>query len=196
MSTATAIRLPQPAPEETPRRHLDIAPTRAQKRARPRVYAALVAVGGIVVILLAQLFMSIVLADGAYRITSLQRDYRDLTREQNAAQEQLDQLSSTQSLIDNATTLGMVSSGNPVFLDVATGQALGTATAPSGQIVGTGGNLIGNALLDGSTLLDPAAIAAAQNGDELPATPTTSTGQSGVAPVGGASGTLPSPTTR
>ena len=66
----------------------------------------------------------------------------------------------------------------------------------SGQIVGTGGNLIGNALLDGSTLLDAAAIAAAQNGDALPAAPTTSTSQSGVAPVGGANGTLPSPTTR
>jgi hypothetical protein len=196
MSTATAVRLPQPAHEESPRRHLDIAPTRAQKRARPRIYAALVAVGGIVVILLAQLLMSIVLADGAYRITSLQRDYRDLTREQNAAQERLDQLSSTQSLIDNATTLGMVSSGNPVFLDVVTGQALGTATAPSGQIVGTGGNLIGNSLLDGSTLLDPAAIAAAQNGETLPTTPTATTSEPGVAPVGGTGGTLPSPTTR
>ena len=196
MSAATAVRLPRPDVEQAPRRHLDIAPTRAQKRARPRVYAALVAVGGIVVILLAQLLMSIVLADGAYRITSLQRDYRDLTREQNAAQEQLEQLSSTQNLIDNATALGMVSSGNPVFLDVASGQALGTATAPSGQIVGTGGNLIGNALLDGSTLLDPAAIAAAQNGETLPATPTGSTSQQGVAPTGAASGTLPSPTTR
>jgi hypothetical protein len=196
MSVATAVRLPRPDAEQPPRRHLDIAPTRAQRRARPRVYAALVAVGGIIVILLAQLLMSIVLADGAYQITSLQRDYRDLAREQNAAQEQLEQLSSTQNLIDNATALGMVSSGNPVFLDVASGQALGTATAPSGQIVGTGGNLIGNALLDGSTLLDPAAIAAAQNGETLPSTPTGSTSQQGVAPTGGASGTLPSPTTR
>jgi len=195
MSAATAVRLPQSAPEETPRRHLDIAPTRAQKRARPRIYAALVAVGGIVVILLAQLLMSIVLADGAYRITSLQREYRDLAREQNAAQEQLEQLSSTQNLIDNATALGMVSSGNPVFLDVANGQALGTPAAPSGQVVGTGGNLIGNALLDGSTVLDPAAIAAARNGDALPSQ-LSSTSQPGVAPVGGATGTLPSPTTR
>jgi hypothetical protein len=196
MSAAPAIRLPQSAPEEAPRRHLDIAPTRAQKRARPRVYAALVAVGGIVVILLAQLLMSIVLADGAYRITSLQRDYRDLAREQNAAQEQLEQLSSTQNLIDNATALGMVSSGNPVFLDVASGQALGTPAAPSGQVVGTGGNLIGNALLDGSTVLDPAAIAAARNDDALPSSQLSSTSQPGVAPVGGATGTLPSPTTR
>jgi len=196
MSTTTAVRLPLPDEEVSPRRHLDIAPTRAQRRARPRIYAALVAVGGIIVILLAQLLMSIVLADGAYRISELQRDHRDLTREQHAAEEQLTQLSSTQSLIDNATALGMVSSGNPVFLDVATGQALGTASAPSGQIVGTGGNLIGNALLDGSTLLDPAAVAAARNGDALPVVPTLSTSSSGVAPVSGADGALPSPTTR
>ena len=198
MSTANAVRLPLPAQEESPRRHLDIAPTRAQRRARPRIFAALVAIGGIAVILLAQLLMSIVLADGAYRISSLQRDHRDLTREQHAAQERLEQLSSTQSLIENATALGMASSGNPVFLDVATGQALGTAGAPKGQIVGSGGNLIGNALLgDGSNLLDPAAIAAAQAAENGTTLDTTSaTPQQGVAPVDGASGTLPSPTTR
>lgn len=204
MSSVHAVRLPLPAPEETPRRHLDIAPSRAQKRARPRIYAALVAVGGIAAILLAQLLMSIVLADGAYRIAALQRDQRDLGREQNAAQERLEQLSSTQSLIENATALGMVSSGNPVFLDVDSAQALGTAGAPRGQIVGSGGNLIGNALLgDGSNLLDPAAIAAAQasaNGAAPTTTTTTttpgSTAQPGVAPVAGATGTLPSPTTR
>jgi hypothetical protein len=86
-----------------------------------------------------------------------------------------------------------------VFLDAASGQALGTPAAPRGQVVGTGGNLIGNALLDGSTVLDPAVIAAAQNGETLPTTPTSTTSttsQQGVAPVGGATGTLPSPTTR
>lgn len=211
MTTAHAIRMPERArEEESPRRHLDIAPTRAQKRARPRIYAALVAVGGIGAILLAQLLMSIVLADGAYQITSLQREQRDIGRDQNAAQERLQELSSTQSLIDNATTLGMVSSGNPIFLDVASGQALGVPAAPRGQIVGSGGNLIGNALLvDGSTKLDPAAIAAAQSAQNgiatLPTTPTSSTAgtaaageapQAGVAPVSGATGTLPSPTTR
>ncbi len=207
MSSATAVRLPARHPEhEAPRRHLDIAPTRTQRRARPRVYAALVAIAGIGAILLAQLLMSLVLAEGAYRIASLQAEKRDLSRETNAASETLEQLSSTQSLMANAAALGMVSSGNPVFLDVATGQALGTASAPSGQLVGTGGNLIGNALLaDGAHLLDPAAVAAAQlaaqGGSTDAATSTTdrtpaSTVTQGVAPVGGASGTLPSPTTR
>ena len=205
MSTATAaVRLPVPEREhEAPRRHLDIAPTRAQRRARPRIYAALVAISGIGAILLAQLLMSLVLAEGAYRISSLQGEKRDLVREKHAASEVLDQVSSTQSLMANAAALGMVSSGNPVFLDVATGQALGWASEPNGQLVGTGGNLIGNALIaDGSTLLDPATIAAAgggQNGAPATTAPADQPGTTqapGVAPVGGASGTLPSPTTR
>ncbi|AYF99211.1 hypothetical protein [Protaetiibacter intestinalis] len=200
-AVAEAVLQPASAPREAPRRHLDIAPTRAQRRARPRIYAALVAVGGIGAILLAQLLMSIVLADGAYQISALQTEKRNLLREQHAAQEDLEQLSSTQSLIQNATALGMVTSGNPVFLDVATGQALGVSAAPKGQIVGSGGNLIGNSLLaDGSTLLDPATIAAAQQGDDgaaLVTTPDAAAGAvSGVAPVTSTPGTLPSPTTR
>ena len=202
-AAAQAVLLPA-SPEETPRRHLDIAPSRAQRRARPRVYAALAAIGGILVILLAQLLMSIVVADGAYRIAALQKDKRELVREQNASQERLEQLSSTQSLIQNATSLGMVTSGNPVFLDVATGQALGVAGPAKGQIVGSGGNLIGNSLVaDGSTQLDAAAIAAAQAAEHGTAIVTAdpvagapASGATGVAPVAPTPGTIPSPTTR
>ena len=197
-----AVLLPSPEREETPRRHLDIAPTRAQRRARPRIYAALVAIVGIGAILLAQLLMSIVLADGAYHIAALKKEERDLLREQNASQERIDELSSTQSLIQNATALGMVTSGNPVFLDVATGQALGVAGPAKGQIVGAGGNLIVNSLVaDGSTQLDPAAIAASQAAESgaalVGATEDVAvTVPPGVAPVAPTPGTIPSPTTR
>jgi len=197
-----AVLLPSPEREETPRRHLDIAPTRAQRRARPRIYAALVAIVGIGAILLAQLLMSIVLADGAYHIAALKKEERDLLREQHASQERIDELSSTQSLIQNATALGMVTSGNPVFLDVATGQALGVAGPAKGQIVGAGGNLIVNSLVaDGSTQLDPAAIAASQaaeSGSALVGVTDAAavTAPPGVAPVAPTPGTIPSPTTR
>jgi hypothetical protein len=200
VTAATAVLLPAPEREQAPRRHLDIAPSRAQRRARPRIYAALAAIGGIGAILLAQLLMSIVLADGAYHIASLKKEQRDLVREQNASQERIDELSSTQSLIQNATTLGMVSSGNPVFLDVATGQALGVAGPAKGQIVGSGGNLILNTLVaDGSTQLDAAAIAASQaaeSGAGLGDVGAPATEASGVAPVPPTPGTIPSPTTR
>lgn len=204
MSATQAVRAPRTAPriDEAPRRHLDIAPSRAQRRARPRIYAALTAIGGIIVILLGQLLMSIALADGAYQIASLQREQRDLVREQHAAEESLEQLSSTQNVVQNAAALGMVPSGDPVFLDVATGAALGSARGSTGQVVGAGGNLIGNVLLaDGSTMLDPAAIDAAKAGGvkpeaQGPLTPTTENGESGVTPVTTTPGTLPSPTTR
>lgn len=204
-AAAQAILTPALAPEETPRRHLDIAPTRAQKRARPRIYAALIAVGGIGAILLAQLMMSIVLADGAYQIAQLQVDKRDLVREQHAASETLQQLSSTQNLIQNAGALGMVVSGNPVFLDVESSQALGVAAPPKGQIVGQHGNLVGNVLLaDGSTIVTQEAPPAAADGvlpttiDAVPvngAVPVDGAA-SGVAPGQTVPGTIPSPTTR
>ena len=59
-------------PTGTPRRHLEVVPSRAQRRARPRMLPALVTIGGIAVILLAQLLLSIVIADGAYQISALQ----------------------------------------------------------------------------------------------------------------------------
>lgn len=196
MSAATpAPLLPSPGRDDAPRRHLDIAPTRAQRRARPRVYAALIAIGGIAAILLSQLLLSIVLADGAYQISALQREKRDLVREQHAAQENLQQLSSTQSLLQNAKALGMVPSGNPVFLDVSRRKTMGASGPATGQLVGLGRNYILNTLLaDGSTKLDPSVIKAAKSGEtgvqaeDVGALP-------GVAPVVTTPGTIPSPTT-
>ena len=199
-ATARALVVPISEPDAAPRRHLDIAPSRVQRRARPRVYGAIVAIAGIGAILLAQLLMSIVLADGAYQISALQIEKRDIIREQNAATEQLQQLSSTQNLLQNAQALGMGIGGNPIYLDISSGQALGVAAPAKGQIVGSGGNLIGNVLLaDGSTLLTPEAIAAA-HGQGLDATITTTPVNGidavGVAPVPTVPGTIPSPTTR
>lgn len=196
MTAAEALLLPAPSPAQEPRRHLDIAPTRAQKRARPRVYGALIAIGGIGAILLAQLLMSIVLADGAYQIAALQNEKRDIIREQHAASETLQQLSSTQSLMQNASAMGMVVSGNPIFLDLESGQALGVAAPPKGQIVGSSGNLIGNALIaDGSTMIDPNALNGAPAAT-LPTSPVSGVGATSVAPAQNVPGTIPSPTTR
>lgn len=191
LAIARPLRPTAPA-APAPRRHLEIAPSRAQRRARPRLAHAVVTISGIVVILLVQLLLSFVLADGAYQISGLQTDQRDLLREEQALHERLELLGSTQNLTANAEALGMVASGNPVFLDVATGGVSGSDSDASGLPV----NLIGNSLLDGSTVIDPAALAAArlaeqQSGDTgqntveggTPVTPQTATG------------TLPSPTT-
>ncbi|MBW8870798.1 MAG: hypothetical protein JF618_01000, partial [Leifsonia sp.] len=83
---------PRPAPASTPRTrpHIEVAPTRAQRRARPRLVPAIVTVAGIGVVLLAHLLLSIVLADGAYQISALQTEQRDLLRDQQALSERLE----------------------------------------------------------------------------------------------------------
>ena len=192
---AIARPLRRPAdPQPAPRRHLEIAPSRAQRRARPRLAHAAVTIAGIGVILLVQLLLSFVLADGAYQISSLQTDQRELLRDEQALNERLELLGSTQNLTANAEALGMVASGNPMFLDVSTGGVTGSASTAAGLPQ----NLVRNSLLDGSTVIDPAALAAAQAAENTSG----DTGQSAVA--GGTPadtepstpGTLPSPTTR
>jgi hypothetical protein len=190
--SALPLASPRPDRAPAPRRHLEVAPTRAQRRARPRVLPAIVTISGIGVILLAQLLLSIVLADGAYTIAGLQTQQRDLERQEQALTEQLEVLSSTQNLIANAENLGMIASGNPVFLDLTTGKVTGNPTPAGGSLTGSRGNQIGNSLLTEATLVEPAAD------DEPTKTPaTSSTGGGGSAtPSSSTPGTIPSPTTR
>uniref|UniRef100_UPI0039894619 hypothetical protein n=1 Tax=Conyzicola sp. TaxID=1969404 RepID=UPI0039894619 len=165
---AFATPLRAPAEEQHPR-HIEIVSSRAQRRARPRAVYAAVAVGGLFVLFIAQLLLSIVVSDGAYRIAALQTSQRDLGREQQALSEQLDMLSSPQNLATQAESLGMVlSNTNPVFLRLADGAILGTAAAAdAGEsvITGSAGSLVPNSLLGGVPLVtatptvDPAAAA-------------------------------------
>lgn len=155
-------------------RHLEVVSTRAQRRARPKLVYAVITVGGIGAILLAQLMLSIVVADGAYQISDLQVRQRDADRQQRDLDEQLELLGSTQNLTANAEALGMVASGNPVFLDLATGAVSGSPSAAGGSIMG-GTNMIGNSLLDGTTVIDPAALEAARQAADAAAAAGTGT---------------------
>ena len=150
----------------------------------------MITIAGIGVILVAQLLLSFLLADGAYQVASLQSDQRELLREEQALNERLEVLGSTQNLTANAEALGMVVSGNPMFLNVATGKVSGSGS----KAARLPNNLVGNSLLDGSTVIDPAALAAAQAAEDA-------SGDTGTPVVGGStaavapSGTLPSPET-
>jgi len=188
MSLATAAaprRHPSSAPEPT--RHLEIAPSRAQRRARPRLVHVLVTLGGIGVILLGQLLLSIWIADGAYQVHGLQTEQVQLQRTQRALGEQLDQLGSPQSVAARAEQLGMVSSGNPAYLDLTTGAVSGTPSAgDTGVIAGTG-DLVPNSLVaDGGVQLNPGLGATGQ---------TAATGASPNAPSTPDDSVIPSPTT-
>lgn len=168
----------QPQPDATPRRHLEVAPTRAQRRARPRLLPAVITIGGIGVILLAQLMLSIVLADGAYQISSLQTQKHNAVLQQHALSETLDLYNSPQHLAANAEALGMVASGNAVYLDASTGAVTGTGTAAGGSLLGAG-DQVSNVLLDGSMIVTAQA--------PVTTTTTTTTTATGSGPTSGAS---------
>ena len=201
LAFATPLRSPA---EEQGTRHIEIVSSREQRRARPRAAYAIVAVAGLFVLFIAQLLLSIVVSDGAYRIAALQTSQRDLGREQQALSEQLDMLSSPQNLATQAESLGMVlSTTNPVFLRLADGAILGTAAAAdAGEtvITGSAASLVPNSLLAGVPLVtatptvDPATAAdAAATGTGATGAPTATLTEGSVAST---PTTLPSPVTR
>jgi hypothetical protein len=170
-----------------PLRKMEIVTTRAQRRARPRTFYAAVTVGSIFALLLVQLLLSIVLSAGAYQISGLQSQQKQLSRVEQALTEKLDLLASPQSLASKAESLGMVvSTTAPVFLRLADGTVVGstgTATNGSGGALATGSQ-VPNSLLDAAAAEAPAPGVVATESAPVTAAPVT------------AAGSLPSPVTR
>ena len=148
---------------------LEIVTTRPQRRARPRAVHAVATIFGVFAILLAQLMLSIVLSDGAYRISALETQRVELDRAAQVLTESIDALRSPQHLAMNAESLGMVAHSSPAYLRLADGHVLGApvaAGAGSGLFDGTSAN-VGNVLLADTVLVAavaPASLEAASNG--------------------------------
>jgi hypothetical protein len=200
MSSQFALVDPTPLlerPSTPASRPVEIVTSRAQRRARPKIVYALVATASLFVLLLAQLAISIALSDGAYRISALQAQQTELTRDQQKYSEQLDVLSSPQNLANNAEELGMVRNSNPVYLDPATGAVHGQPSPADGGADGTE-NLIPNTLLEGVPLATAAAPASAAadasaSTEEGASTPDASVASAGVAaPTTGSGATVDS----
>lgn len=155
VATARPLRAPQTAPR--PRPHIEIVPTRQQRRARPKVAYAVLTIASLFTIFGAQLLLSIVVSDGAYQISALQGERKELLRSELSLQEQLEKLDSTQHLAMQAASLGMVPNATPYAIDLSTG---GVFRLPgSADPTGCGGtcNLVGNSLLTGIALVQPPA---------------------------------------
>lgn len=185
-------RFPTVAPEQ-PRR-LDVVPTRNQKRARPKSLYALVTVGGLFAILVAQLLLSIVVSDGAYQISALQQQQKELARDHQSLGEELHVLESPQHLAANAEQLGMVTNSNTAYLRLSDGAVLGNpAAAISGGLTmqgSDGGPLVQNQLLTGVSLADLTTVSSTTTASGAPQPLVTTES------VTSDDGVLPSPTTR
>ncbi len=185
-------QFPEAAPHEV--RRLDVVPTRSQKRARPKSFYALVTVGSLFAILVAQLLLSIVVSDGAYQISALQQQQRELARDQQSITEELNVLGSPQHLAANAEQLGMVTNSNTAYLRLSDGAVLGSpaAAVSSGVIMHStdGGPLVQNELLAGVPLASVTTVSSTTAQSGAPGAPATLTS------VTSNDGLLPSPTTR
>jgi hypothetical protein len=206
MSGNLAYALPiRPARESAP---LELVAPRARRRSRPKLSYALAAVGGIFVILLAQLLLSIALSNGAYSIARLGGEQRDLGRVQQALTEQLNLSASTQNLVSNAHVLGMVPANSPVFLRLSDGKVVGGSASAALGANESGSTVVANSLLtgtDAATVTAPVGPAS-QNTGTAGAPPTavttTAAGQPTTMPAGDTNpaqssnpGALPSPVT-
>lgn len=175
MSSSAAFARPSVLPErEQHPRHVEIVTTAAQRKARPKVAYAVATVVSMFLIFAAQLFLSIVVSEGAYQISALQVEQKDLLRTQQALSEDLGLLGSPQNLAANAAALGMAPNPSPLQLDLATG----VVTGAPGSIdrVGCGGacNLVANDLLVGKPLV---------SAPTAPTTPTTPTAPTAETPA-------------
>jgi len=178
MSTNLAETIPLGLPDfaapeyEAQPRHIEIVSTRSQRRARPRPIYALIIVGGLFVLFIAQLLMSIVVSNGAYQISSLQTEQRELTQTQNALTEQVNVLSSPQNLTKEAKRLGMgIDYKTPTFLklDGADSKIIGKEKASS-NVDKLGSMVVPNSLVDDAAKAEKdAAKKAAKDAEPAPA---------------------------
>lgn len=156
MSTNLALVDPAVVPSRAPRpdrQHrpelVEVTPTAAQRRARPRIGYAVVAVAALGILLLAQLGISMVLSQGAYTLDSLSAEQTNLSRTQQSLSEQLRVLDSPQNLARNAQSLGMIANSTPVYLDPKTGRVYGTPTpAKPDEATASTENQVPNSLLN------------------------------------------------
>jgi cell division protein FtsL len=198
MSTALAYSLPETAPTSTPElapRHIRIVASPTQRRARPKVLYALLTIGGLFALFIAQLLLSIAVSDGAYQISSLNSQERQLEREKLALEEDVNLLSSPQNLATRAESLGMVlSRTTPVFVQLADGAIVGSqGNAVEGSaLMGPAGSLVPNSLMS-ELPVSPNASAAVLTAGTLPNTPAASLASSNITPI---VDSIPAPVTR
>jgi len=124
--------LPLPSREERRRGLLAPVTTPVGRKQRPKLAYAAVAVAALVLVVIAQLALSIAVSNGAYKINSLQQQQRQVGRAYQAASEAASRLSSPQNLAVNASALGMVANGTPVYLRLSNGKVIGSPQPAAG----------------------------------------------------------------
>lgn len=206
MSTATARTLRQPS--AAPRRAA-LHAVEPSRRPRPNFVRAAIVLGCLAAIFGAQLLLSIIVSSGQYEIAALQSQQKDLDRTADALQEDLQLLSSTQNLAQQAAGLGMVQGTDAAFLRLSDGAVIPGAN-PTQRYGCTGScGLVANELLVGMPQVQQAqqqvqpgttqgttTQGTTTQGTTTQQTTTQQAPAQPTAPQGPATGTIPAPVTR
>jgi hypothetical protein len=113
----------RPNPQQPPRLRV-VAPTRQRSAGG----LALVSIALLGAGLMALLMLNISIGKGAYELSALQKQQRELAVAQQQLSEQVEQVSAPQELARAARELGMVPAPNTVFVKVPDGQVQGRTT--------------------------------------------------------------------
>ncbi|MET0481047.1 MAG: hypothetical protein ABWY23_01920 [Mycetocola sp.] len=156
--SATAVSFARgafaPAPQETAPKPVRAVPA-ASPRTRPKLAYAVVAIGGVLAMVVAQLLLSVGLSHGAYEISALQQKQQTLGWQQQSASDDLLEVSSPQFIAANAQALGMVINGTPAYLRLSDAAVIGVpAAAMEATEVPVGpSTLVANSRIDGVPLV-------------------------------------------
>jgi cell division protein FtsL len=187
---------------QVPQGILRLVSRRSDAKKRPRIFYASVTAAVAVTIILGQIVLSVIVSSGAYEISTLQKEQKELSRTFTEVSQTLDQVSSPQHVAASAERLGMVSTNSPAYLQLSDNKILGqprAATSSGALMGGVNGSLVQNILLtDISAGSVPAAAAAARAAGNIPTTGVAAVSATGatVALPGAPSQTIPTPQTR
>lgn len=136
-------------PDETPRRQRRLRLLdRPLARHRPHTVYGVVALLGVVVIVGAQIALSMLTTQDSYQVADLMQQRRDLTLQEQQLSDAVAGLESPQYLAANAADLGMVIDGAPNFLRLSDGTVTGTGeTSTWNSTVNMKKSQVANALI-------------------------------------------------
>lgn len=116
------------------RPHLRLVGRGERRQERSPLRAVGVSLGVLALVLIAQLFFSIAIQQGAYEVAELEAEQLALDRQQTALEESVALLSSPQNLASSAAATGMVPGESFPVLDTATATVVGTDTTVGAPI--------------------------------------------------------------
>jgi hypothetical protein len=163
--SVTSEHVLDPGATPGPRRaRLQVVPRVFRRGAHSRVFMAATTLGTLGAILAAQLILSIFTSQGAYEVSSLELEQRDLLRVERVLSQNVEKLASPQNLAENAAKLGMAVNATPAYLRLSDGAVLGEVAT---RTQAAAANTVANELLTDEAELDRLLAQGAQKANEI-----------------------------